>query len=58
LLEALKKGKDISTVKGIVFKKQGNLIKTAPAPNIENLDNLPFPARELLPMDKYRKLIF
>lgn len=58
MLEALKKGKDISTVKGIVFKKQGNLIKTAPAPNIENLDNLPFPARELLPMDKYRKLIF
>lgn len=58
LLDALKKGNDLSTVKGIAFKKQGNLIETTPAPNIENLDNLPFPARELLPMDKYRKLIF
>lgn len=38
--------------------KNGNLIKTTSAPNIENLDKLPFPARELLPMDKYRKLIF
>ncbi|HEC92346.1 MAG TPA: radical SAM protein, partial [Candidatus Atribacteria bacterium] len=56
LLNALKKGKDLSTVKGITFMKNGNLIKTTSAPNIENLDKLPFPARELLPMDKYRKL--
>jgi len=58
LLNALKKGKDLSTVKGITFMKNGNLIKTTSAPNIKNLDKLPFPAREFLPMDKYRKLIF
>jgi len=58
LLNTLKKGKNPSTVKGITFMKNGNLIKTISAPNIENLDKLPFPARELLPMDKYRKLIF
>ena len=49
--EALKK------VKGIVFRdRDGRTIVTEPRPLIEDLDALPFPARHLLPMDKYTVL--
>ncbi|MBP1358102.1 MAG: radical SAM protein, partial [Sulfolobus sp.] len=47
-LEALK------NVKGIAFKdKEKRTILTPLRPLIYNLDELPFPARHLLPMDKY-----
>jgi radical SAM superfamily enzyme YgiQ (UPF0313 family) len=46
---------DLTNVKGIAFKKDGNIIQTEPRPLIENLDSLPFPAREFLPMEKYRE---
>jgi|Deesub1362B_J571_1020462.scaffolds.fasta_scaffold00095_24 magnesium-protoporphyrin IX monomethyl ester (oxidative) cyclase len=45
--------KDISEVKGIVFKKNGKIIKTPPREFIQHLDILPFPARHLLPMHIY-----
>jgi len=54
LVQTLEKEKNIENVKGIVFRRDGNLIKTQPRPFIENLDELPFPARHLLPMDKYK----
>lgn len=46
-------------VKGVVFRNPvtKKLVKTPPRPLIENLDKLPFPARHLLPMDKYRTAI-
>src|SRR4030067_1820063 len=46
-------GKDINKIKGIVFRKNNNLVMTGPRPLIENLDILPFPARDLLPMKFY-----
>jgi len=58
LLNALEKGNDPASVSGIAFKKKGELVKTPPALIIEDLDNLPLPARDLLPMKEYRKLIF
>jgi len=58
LIDALEKGEDPATVRGIAFKKKGKLIKTPPAPPIEDLDNLSLPARDLLPMQEYRELIF
>lgn len=51
LLQKLKK------IRGIAFKdKKSKIIITKPRPLIENLDELPFPARELLPMHKYLPL--
>ncbi|NPA96057.1 MAG: radical SAM protein [Crenarchaeota archaeon] len=49
--EALKK------VKGIAFRdREGRTIETPRREFIQNLDELPFPARHLLPMDRYRVL--
>ncbi|HII15010.1 MAG TPA: radical SAM protein [Nanoarchaeota archaeon] len=41
-------------IKGLCFRKDRTLIKTEKRQFIENLDELPFPAYHLLPMDKYR----
>lgn len=43
----------ISQVKGISYMENKKFIRNPDAPFIEDLDNLPFPARNLLPMDKY-----
>ncbi len=45
---------NLNSVKGIAYRSNGEIIRTEPRPLIENLDELPFPARDLLPMDKYR----
>lgn len=44
LLNALDKGLELNDVKGIVFRKNGEIVKTEPRPFIENLDELPFPS--------------
>src|SRR3989338_4279536 len=44
---------DLDQIKGLAFKKDSEIIITPPRPLIENLDSLPFPARHLLPMEKY-----
>ncbi|MCY0859996.1 MAG: radical SAM protein [Sulfolobaceae archaeon] len=45
--------KTLKTVKGIAFKDNDHIIVTPNRPLIQNLDELPFPARHLLPMSKY-----
>lgn len=50
----LVKGDDPQTILGLSFKRNGNLVHNNPRPFIEDLDKIPFPARHLLPMDKYR----
>ena len=42
-------------VDGIAYKKGTEIIQTNPRELIRNLDTLPFPARHLLPMDRYRQ---
>jgi anaerobic magnesium-protoporphyrin IX monomethyl ester cyclase len=55
LVEALERNRDLSTVKGIAYRKDGRVMMTEPRPLIENLDTIPFPARELLPpLSEYR----
>src|SRR3989344_9403381 len=44
---------DLDQIQGLAFKKDSEIIITPPRPLIENLDSLPFPARHLLPMEKY-----
>jgi len=38
---------------GLVYKKEGQIFINPPRPLIQNLDLIPFPARHLLPMEKY-----
>ena len=45
--------KTLGKIKGILFKKKGKIIINSPREHIQNLDSLPFPARHLLPIEKY-----
>jgi len=47
LLEKLKNGQNIESVKGIAFVKDNTIILTSLRPLIENLDKLPFPKHEI-----------
>jgi len=46
-------GKPLAKIKGIYYKKGNKIIVNPPRELVENLDELPFPARHLLPMHKY-----
>ena len=54
LLDAFQNNTSLEEVRGITFRKNGKIIKTLRAPIIRDLDTLPYPARDLLPMEKYR----
>jgi len=62
LLELIKElektGPDLRKVKGIAFREDNQIIETPPQPLIENLDELPLPAYELMPMQEYGKSRF
>ncbi len=54
ILEHLENKRPISDVSGIVYKDNSDAIITNPRPPlIRSLDELPFPALHLFPMDKY-----
>lgn len=53
LINKLKKKRSLKFQKGIFYKNKNKIIKNPPQPLIKNLDSLPFPARDLAPMDKY-----
>ncbi len=57
LLERLEKNRSPEDIAGVIFKKDGRLVKTQPRKPIEDLDSLPFPARDLLKNEKYVSLI-
>ncbi len=48
IADRLEKGKSLDGVKGVIFKQNGKITSNPPREPIENLDELPFPARELL----------
>lgn len=54
LLKGLKKGENLEQIKGIAFRKRGEIITTISRPFVNDLDAVPFPARHLLPpLEKY-----
>jgi len=56
LVQAIENGVDVKKIKGLVYKHNGKIIVNAPR-IVNNLDELPFPARHLLPMEKYHCVI-
>jgi radical SAM superfamily enzyme YgiQ (UPF0313 family) len=53
LLNALNNKKPLSDIKGLCFRKDGEVITTEKRPKTVGLESVPFPARDLLPNDKY-----
>lgn len=49
LIKALEENKNLREVDGLVYRKEGKVVRNSPRKMIENLDTLPFPARHLLP---------
>ena len=56
LVQSIEAEKDISSIRGLIYKK-GKKIITNEAQIIDNLDELPFPAYHLLPMNRYSSVI-
>jgi len=53
LVEHLAYGKSLDEVKGIGFKRNGKIFINPAREYIQDLDKIPFPARHLLPLNKY-----
>lgn len=54
LLDALEAGRPLDGVAGLALRRDGRPALTAPRQRVEDLDALPWPARDLLPMARYR----
>ncbi len=55
LLDRLRGGEDYSDIDGLAYRENGHARINEKTRLIEDLDTLPFPARDLLPLDKYWK---
>ncbi len=53
LLDALEHKRDLREVKGLILRKDDKFIVTEPRPKRISLEEVPFPARDLLPNEKY-----
>jgi anaerobic magnesium-protoporphyrin IX monomethyl ester cyclase len=54
LVNAITSGDDPRNIKGVAFLNGNTFCKTSGRKLIDNLNDIPLPARELLPMDKYK----
>lgn len=43
----------LSSIEGIMYKDSKGIVSTEPRSKIHNLDELPFPARDLFPLERY-----
>ncbi len=53
LLFALVHKHNLNEIKGIVYKENGSVIITEPRPPITSLDDIPYPAYHLMPLNAY-----
>ena len=53
LVSILESKKHLSSVKGITYAQGKNIVRNDERPAILNLDTLPFPARKMLPYERY-----
>ena len=56
LVDALEHGKDLGRVPGLFWRKDGNVVVNPPAPLVDDLDSIPFPAHDLYKIEKYTNL--
>lgn len=56
LIEKIEKGKGFSKLDGIGYKENGEIRIIPKTRYIDDIDELPFPARHLMPMEKYFKI--
>mgnify|MGYP000117784366 CR=1 FL=1 len=54
LISSLDSGKKIEGILGLSYRRNGKIINEGPRPLIKNLDDLPIPSYDLLPMEKYK----
>jgi len=57
LVENINNIKNLYQIKGIVFRDGNKIINTGPRELIQNLDEIPFPARHLTPYKKYFSIL-
>ncbi|MBT3194128.1 MAG: radical SAM protein [Verrucomicrobia bacterium] len=53
LLDRLERKEEPTDIKGIIWRKDGNVVDNGPAEPYEDLDALPLPDRENLPTERY-----
>jgi len=58
LVNVLDIGGDLSSIKGLIYKKDGRIIKNEARPLIENLDQILFPAYHLIDFTQYKSARF
>ena len=56
IAERIEKGKSLEGVRGLIYKENGRIVDNGKREFIQNLDELPFPAYDLLPLEKYSVL--
>jgi radical SAM superfamily enzyme YgiQ (UPF0313 family) len=54
LLNRIENGRSFEDVEGLVYRKDGRIVRNPPRPFIHDLDSLDFPALDMLPIEKYR----
>lgn len=58
LVRHLNNGKSPEEIKGITYRAGNQTIRNPAAPLVQDLDGIPFPARELLPLDRYTNTLY
>ena len=56
IISRLQEGKPVNEIDGLAFKDGEDIIINPKTKFIEDLDSIPFPARDLIPMDLYKKV--
>lgn len=56
VIDAMEGRRDMASVKGIAFNDHGKCVRTASRGLIQNIDEIPFPAWDMFPMDHYTLL--
>lgn len=52
-LDALQDGSPLEEIPGFFFKRDGQVVRNRPRPNLQALDELPFPDRDCVDLSKY-----
>jgi len=58
LIDCIVKGKDPHSIQGIGYKKDGRINFTEPRPFIEKIDDIPFPAWDIIDHKPYRERFY